>query len=172
MAISSHCCFLNPTFVNVIHSSSSYINQLQFLKHSTLPSDRCCIRRSDGLSKNLRTPNYKCFSQKIKAEAQQPDSEYEFERLFSNLNQSTFKREPGFCFLFLWVIFYWFTGYIVNEWNYLHFLIFINVYRKFIKCNIPGCRHYGMIWMSFPTIFCSLFYFLPKYNCKKIKIKC
>lgn len=41
----------------------------------------------------------KCFSQKQPAEQQQLVEEneevYEFERLFSNLNQATLNREPG-----------------------------------------------------------------------------
>lgn len=37
----------------------------------------------------------KCFSQGEKEEKQQAVQIYEFERLFSNLNQATLQREPG-----------------------------------------------------------------------------
>lgn len=46
--------------------------------------------------------NHKCFSQKQKktesesTTQQEENEESEFERLFSNLNQATLKREPGF----------------------------------------------------------------------------
>ncbi|CAL0317552.1 unnamed protein product [Lupinus luteus] len=44
----------------------------------------------------LRTNLHKCFLQKqSKAEQEQEQEVFEFERLFSNLNQATLKREPG-----------------------------------------------------------------------------
>jgi tyrosine-specific transport protein len=48
------------------------------------------------LNRNL----YKCFSQQkqsqsIQEEKEEQEQAFQFERLFSNLNQATLKREPG-----------------------------------------------------------------------------
>lgn len=82
--------------ISIIPSSSR--NKLRFFNFS---------RRSNGIRKwtrrdhssaatnppliSISSSRFKCFSRnQIRSE-----SELEFERLFSNLNQATFKREPG-----------------------------------------------------------------------------
>ncbi|KAI4305874.1 hypothetical protein L6164_029209 [Bauhinia variegata] len=65
-----------------LHQTSLQIQHTQLASASSLPS---------LLSRNLQ----KCFLQKQSQSAQQQQQELEIERLFSNLNQATLKREPG-----------------------------------------------------------------------------
>lgn len=80
MAVSS-ACFQVPRLL-LIPSSRKQLLQTHRYK--------CSSRRTNLL--------HKCFSQQQSESkpTQKENEELEFERLFSNLNQATLKREPGF----------------------------------------------------------------------------
>ncbi|XP_051134287.1 uncharacterized protein LOC127253650 isoform X2 [Andrographis paniculata] len=88
----------NP-FANYIHSPKAVLSSLNF---NASGAQFLLSRRFVG---NPLKVSFKCFSREpssTEQEAQQQvqpteaeDERYEFERLFSNLNQATLKREPG-----------------------------------------------------------------------------
>lgn len=81
---------------------------------------------------------FQCFSQKHSTQ-----QEFEVERLFSNVNQATLKREPGIIFFNIITLF---SVYLVS---YLLLLVIINIrFRKFIQCHFSCCRYNGMSFFS------------------------
>lgn len=78
----------NPTPVSKIKNPDFFIGFSKFNAAATL---------SHLFVDSSSKASVKCFSQEEKQQlVQEGDEEvYEFERLFSNLNQATLKREPG-----------------------------------------------------------------------------
>ena len=70
-------------------------------RRSMLIDGRFWKNQSSSSSSTAATKSsFKCFSQRQSIEQKPdkpppPEEEFEFERLFSNLNQATLKREPG-----------------------------------------------------------------------------
>lgn len=98
MSLSSHSLQI-PTLV--LKPSSSSRNP-KFLR---IPQQRSTSRSSTPLPQHMQDSHqhyykfsrktFQCMSQIGKQKQQQ--QEYQVERLFSNLNQATLKREPGMC---------------------------------------------------------------------------
>lgn len=71
----------------------------------------------------------KCFSNR-QSQSTEQEFKFEFERLFSNLNQATLKRESGNYFFFFGFL----QFHLLNR-------CFNVVYRKFIQRHFSRCRH-------------------------------
>lgn len=99
MALSTPLCnrFPVPAISSPPSSSSSSRKQLHpvvlcnYVSSNALPI-RWATHRSCSAATAPPRARIKCFSRR---QLQSDESESEFERLFSNLNQATLKREPG-----------------------------------------------------------------------------
>lgn len=143
MALRSPLCFQIP--LSVIPCSSSSSRRKVKLPLSYRSYDYDGINGKLLLPKwpataPIDTPNtcFKCFSRN----PSQSESEFEFERLFSNLNEASLKREPGstIFFFFLYLFFHLLGLFFVILGKLLCHLFG----RKFIQCNISCSWYYGM----------------------------
>nr|XP_048323860.1 tyrosine-specific transport system-like isoform X1 [Ziziphus jujuba var. spinosa] len=146
--LSSPTCFHIPLPVTP-SSSSSRKQLLKCLDFPKYHNNHALLKwtfthRSSSYDPVVPAPrnHFKCFSRR---QLQSDDSEFEFERLFSNLNQATLKREPGF-YLPLFLSTYTFVAIMARGGDseafiFVIFLTYTLCYdvfdRKFIECNIP-----------------------------------